>query len=229
MAASWLFVIACGLLADPRALLAIEGVIEINNAVVGTFPYSITASGTYRLTGNLTVTSGADGIDVSADNVTIDLNGFAIIGVSGSGTGIKSTNNQVTVRNGTVTGMGGAGISLGGTNATVTGVHSVGNGGAGIVIGSSSLVTDSTVSGNQGVGISVTGSGSTVLDNSVYGNSSYGLELNDISSSFARNVFQGNNGNSTIGSLSPPQVAPPPSGSNYFQIGSNLCNGDACP
>lgn len=227
IAASFLIIVT-GFLTYTSRVLAVDGVIDINSAVVTTFPYSITIPGSYRLTGNLAVTGGADGIDVSVDNVTIDLNGFAIIGMGGTGgNGIASTNNQVTVRNGTVTKMGANGISLG-ANATVTDVHAVGNGANGIVVGNSSLVTHCTVSSNTEVGISVTGSGSTVVDNSVYSNGGYGLQLNDISSSFADNVFLGNKGNATIGSLSPPQIAPA-SGGTQVQIGSNLCNGDSCP
>jgi hypothetical protein len=230
--AAWLLVIAAGFLPDAPAALALEGVIEVNNALVtqnGGFPFVISQSGTYRLTGSLAVTSGVDGIDVNADNVTIDLNGFAIVGSGGgAGIGIKSTNNQVTVRNGTVTGMGGDGISLG-ANATVTDVHAVNNGGDGIMVGDSSLVTHNTVSSNTGIGIYVNGKGSTVVGNSVYNNSSYGLALKDISSSFAHNVFMGNDGNPNVGSSVPPQVDPPPSGSTQVQIGPNLCNGVACP
>jgi hypothetical protein len=206
---------------------AVDGVIEINSAVVASFPFSITQAGSYRLTGNLTVTSGVDGIDVNADNVTIDLNGFAIIGMGGGGgNGIASTHNQVTVRNGTVTGMGANGISLG-ANATVADVHAVGNGADGIVVGNSSLVTHSTVSSNVGIGISVTGSGSTVVENSVYNNTGVGMMLSDASSGFARNVFLFNNGNHSIGSLTPPQLNPSSSGAD--QMGSNVCNGEACP
>ena len=47
---------------------------------------------------------------MTVDNVTIDLNGFAIVGGAGSGgNGVASANNQVTVHNGTVGGMGGNG------------------------------------------------------------------------------------------------------------------------
>ncbi len=165
---------------------------------------------------------------IIADDVTIDLNGFAIIGSAGGvGNGISSSNSEVTVRNGSITGMGGNGIVLG-NNATVADVLAIGNGGNGIEIGNAGLVTHSTVSSNVGVGIFVTGSGSAVVENSVYSNGSYGLQLEDISSSFARNVFLGNKGNSRIGSLVPPQVAPASSGIQ-FQMGSNVCNGDACP
>jgi hypothetical protein len=87
---------------------ASDGVFEINAdcANVGGcfagdssgYPVTITEPGSFRLTGNLT-TSNVDTtlISISADNVTIDLNGFSLIGpvtcsgspnvCSGSGSG----------------------------------------------------------------------------------------------------------------------------------------------
>ena len=103
---------------------AVDGVVLINQATVmaaGGFPYQINNSGSYRLSGNLVVSAGADGIDINASNVTLDLNGFAISGpgsCTGSGATISCQNEsgvgiscggnaptQVTIRNGTVTGF----------------------------------------------------------------------------------------------------------------------------
>jgi hypothetical protein len=55
---------------------AIDGQILINQATVmaaGGFPYKITQPGSYKLSGNLVVAGGTDGIDVNADNV-VDTN-----------------------------------------------------------------------------------------------------------------------------------------------------------
>src|SRR6266700_7689406 len=66
------------------AVLAVDGVVLINQSTVmaaGGFPYTITQPGSYRLSGNLTVPdANTTAIQVMADNVTIDLNGFSIIG-----------------------------------------------------------------------------------------------------------------------------------------------------
>jgi len=139
-AAAVAIVVVLAMLGGSAPALAVDGVIDINSAVVGSnFPFSITQSGSYRLTGNLTVPSAKDGIDVTADDVTIDLNGFAIIGSAGGvGNGSSSSNSEVTVRNGSITGMGGNGIVLG-NNATVADVHAIGNGGNGIEIGNAGL------------------------------------------------------------------------------------------
>ncbi len=66
----------------------------------GSATFLITQPGSYYLTGNIDVASG--GISVLADLVTIDLNGFAIIGQPGSvyGIAVESPCRNATVRNG---------------------------------------------------------------------------------------------------------------------------------
>src|SRR5579863_106653 len=60
---------------------------------ISALPFVITNSGAYYLTTNLTGISGSDGIIVQADNVDLDLSGFALIGVAGSGNGVDVTTN----------------------------------------------------------------------------------------------------------------------------------------
>jgi len=55
---------------------------------ISSLPYTITQPGSYYLTADLQGVAGQDGIYVPVDNVTIDLNGFALIGVAGSYSGI---------------------------------------------------------------------------------------------------------------------------------------------
>ena len=50
--------------------------------------YRITASGSYYLTGNITDQADKSGIEIATSGVSIDLNGFALIGVPGSGAGM---------------------------------------------------------------------------------------------------------------------------------------------
>src|SRR6266850_592227 len=73
----------------PQGAYAVDGVVLIdqNRALAGNvtpgdapgFPISITQPGSYRLSGNLTVPAATNGIEISASNVTIDLNGFSIL------------------------------------------------------------------------------------------------------------------------------------------------------
>ena len=77
------FVVIC-LLLGAAAAQAADGVIEINQASIesaGGFPLEITESGSYRLTGNLTVDDvNTTAIWVRTAYVTVDLNGFSIRG-----------------------------------------------------------------------------------------------------------------------------------------------------
>src|ERR1017187_583729 len=143
-----LSVLVVGLCAAP--VLASDGVLEINQVKVikaGGFPYVIGRVGSYRLTSNLYVTIAADpkntnAIQVDAQDVTIDLNGFSILGPAvcsgnpvtscintGTGVGVNSL-ESVGVRNGTIRGMGSAGIALRG--GSVERIHAEGNGSDGI-------------------------------------------------------------------------------------------------
>lgn len=72
---------------------------------ISSVPYSITQSGSYYLTANLTAGAGENGITVSADDVTIDLNGFTLRGsgaVDTTGIFIANNKNRMTVKNGII-------------------------------------------------------------------------------------------------------------------------------
>lgn len=176
--------IALGFLASTAQ--AIDGVAEINQtcaANTGCFagdapglPVQITEGGSYRLTGNLTL-SGAGSptsmISINASNVTLDLNGFSVRcsgagggSCSGSTSGITGTANRVTVRNGFIADMPGDGIDLQGSNLRGLGIQALNNGGDGIALGTATtlmgggvysgmLVESSVASGNGGNGIAV--------------------------------------------------------------------------
>ena len=53
--------------------------------IISSLPYVITNRGSYYLTGSLTATVGTNGIVIAANDVTIDLNGFMLIGVTNMG------------------------------------------------------------------------------------------------------------------------------------------------
>src|SRR5947207_5818225 len=107
-------------------MYAVDGVILIdqNRALAGGvtpgdapgFPVTISVAGSYRLSGNLTVPdANTTAISITAKNVTIDLNGFSIIGPTvctgipvtscsptGSGVGITSFQSMISVYNGVI-------------------------------------------------------------------------------------------------------------------------------
>ncbi|MEZ4334949.1 MAG: hypothetical protein R3F35_24590 [Myxococcota bacterium] len=160
--------------------LASDGVLEIHQACVATgcvpgdaagFPVTLTTSGSYRLTSNLTVPDAnttAIQLGPNADRSTIDLNGFAILGPTvcstftgscapiGTGHGIAADagTTEVGVRNGRVVGMGDHGLFLQNRDY-VFGVTAQSNGGIGIEVGAHSSVIDSQAITNGGTGIFV--------------------------------------------------------------------------
>lgn len=126
------------------------------------FPITITQPGSYQLSGNLTVPDvDTTAIEIASDNVTIDLNGFSIIGpfvcsdsscaTPGSGYGIATaalqTNySNITVRNGAIQGMGKAGIFLDGVGVAVEDMHIGGIGYWGILVqGENALVRHNNI------------------------------------------------------------------------------------
>lgn len=146
---------------------AVDGVVLINQSTViaaGGFPYKITQPGSYKLTGNLTPPAGVNGIDMLVDNVTLDLNGFSILG---GWFGITGKNSEA-VMNGTVKGVAQTGISLG-SNARVERVMALNNGYNGVDCGSGSLITANIATGNGHSGIQE-GGGSTITGNTASGN-----------------------------------------------------------
>ena len=73
--------------------------------------YEISKPGSYYLTENLAGVAGKEGIIITSDNVTLDLNGFTVQGVPGSLNGIATTFvNNVVIRNGIVSGWGDTGV-----------------------------------------------------------------------------------------------------------------------
>jgi hypothetical protein len=164
----------------------------------GRFPIKISKPGSYRLIGDLQV-KGGDGIAVLTDHVSIDLNGFSIIGsnvaASPGENGINATNRSfVSVSHGSVANMSGTGILLG-SEGVIREIHADGNGGSGlsckgdcsisdstaslnggdgILVASNSVVSNSITNGNKGVGIS-SGPNSTATGNTANANSAGGI------------------------------------------------------
>jgi len=124
---------------------------------ISSLPFTISSPGSYYLTGNLTGVSGQAGITIMASYVTLDLNGFSLIGVAGSLDGINSSLSvleHLVIRNGVIRNWGGRGLS----SFDTTEVHAedlrlLGNGGDGLRVGPRSIVRNTTSSGNAGYGI----------------------------------------------------------------------------
>ena len=182
---------AVALMLTPPRALAVDGVVEINAAKVqaaGGYPYRITQSGSYRLTSELRVSdSSLSAIKVTAADVTIDLNGFSIIGPgSGSGIGIDAGDQHlITIRDGEVAGMGGGGIKTG-HSSRIHHMRVFGNGTAvgdfGIWCTDGCIVSSNIVNNNHGSGIEVLiddnsfiGGEARIIDNIVQHNANLGI------------------------------------------------------
>lgn len=146
-----------------KTLTEVEPRIAINATNTpgdATSVFKITQPGSYYLTGNITGVSAKHGIEIAANDVTIDLNGYALRGVTGSLDGIGATTvvQNTAIVNGTINGWGDDGIDLLTTtclNTRVQGVTASNNGGDGITLYANAVVRDSIAYLNGGNGISV--------------------------------------------------------------------------
>lgn len=201
------------------------------------FPVTIPARGSYQLTSNLDLRNEVDPEDVTAIEVsitgpenagavTIDLNGFGIFGETsclgtpptqctplGTGVGIFSLGNRITVRNGFIQGMGSHCINLV-SDAQVEKVRVSSCGGNGIELGPNSRVRDNSVWQTWGHGIVMNGGPSQVTDNIVVGTHQDGL-LAPARVAYGGNSFDSNDGDAISGL--------------GVQISTNICGGVPCP
>jgi hypothetical protein len=162
------------------------------------FPIKITKSGSYILKGNLAPPLNTDAIDVTANNVTIDLNGFSISAspTSGSVWAISaSSSSGVVVRNGQVSGIC---LRLGQSalvedvialNCTIT---------DSIAVGANSSVIRSIATSGHATGIDCLDSGPTLGSNCLFaddtanGNGIHGIGCQRNGCNFARKTTNGN-------------------------------------
>jgi parallel beta-helix repeat protein len=123
---------------------------------IGSLPFTINAPGSYYLTGNLSSSSAtATGITISASDVTIDLMGFLLrnsVPTTGNGIQAADTVQNITVRNGSVTGWA-TGISLFAANVRVERITARANTGIGIISGVSSVIVDCVAALNGSTGM----------------------------------------------------------------------------
>jgi hypothetical protein len=204
---------------------AVDGVILIdqNKAMAGNvspgdsagFPVSINRSGSYRLAGNLTVPNNTtNAIEINASDVTLDLNGFAIVGpvdcsagfpcqnagsiasgygiIAGSDAPEKAWTN-ITVRNGTVKGTGADGIKILGDQVRIEDMRIHDTGLSGIVVRGpgarqqrNAIIRGNTVERAGSYGIKV--AGGLVTDNSITACADAAIQVAAGPGTVARNV-----------------------------------------
>lgn len=202
----------------PIRFFQADGVVYIdqNRAMAGSvtpgdvagFPVTISQSGSYRLAGNLTVPDlNTTAIQITADFVTLDLNGFSIVGpvvcttgtvttcpVPGTGIGVFAGSDQapfprgVRILNGSVRGMGLMGIQLTGPGSFVEKVTVDSNAGGGMSVAGTVIQSAAVQNGSFGF-IAATVRDSTSLEN--FGD---GIILNPIGGVATGNVSASNRG-----------------------------------
>jgi hypothetical protein len=207
-----LFLITLLLFSSP--LFASDGVLEINHTCAmetGCFagdtpgyPVTITEGSTsYVLTSKLIIANAVTtGIQINANNVSIDLNQFAIIlsfcddgstsdctPLAGTGVGVRSSGLHYgnSLKDGSIIGMGYRGVELG-QGSSVTNLLVQWNRASGIVVGPDSIVTGNRVRHNGVIGILA--SGSVIENNHVSENDSDGISAG--TSTVIGNVIVGN-------------------------------------
>lgn len=221
----------------PRSAPAVDGVVEISQtrAAAGGvspgdapgFPVTLSEPGSYVLTSNLDVRSfpgAADltAVDITADDVTLDLNGFRIVGPAsctgapgaisctpGAGVGIRSVGRNTSVTRGSVSGFAGGGATLG-PEARVRDLRAADNGTVGISAGQLSVVEQAVALGNGGAGIALGPDGAVLGSNASF-NDDAGLTLG-AGTGFSSSVLNQNGAGSAIGGVA---------------LGSNVCDGTA--
>ena len=120
--------------------------------------FIVSQSGSYYLTADIAGVPFKAGISIQADNVTLDLCGFAVIGtgLTGKGIAVSGSHTNVAVRNGTVRDWNNAGVDLGTANSVgVTDLMVNNNNGIGIFTGDQSVVTGCISRSNNGDNIRV--------------------------------------------------------------------------
>jgi parallel beta-helix repeat protein len=173
---------------------------DARTPIHGPGPVTIAAPGSYYLTSNINV-AGATAVIITASNVTLDLNGFAITGsLDNFGVVMGGNTLNVVVRNGTIRNFAqgilnagvtivslsnlmitenrnGVGLDADGIGVFIDGCTIVRNQQDGILaLGSTMVVTHSTVAGNGFDGIELRGSTDVVIrENRVNDNGRSGI------------------------------------------------------
>jgi hypothetical protein len=201
---------ACVLAGLTGSVYGVDGVVLIDqpHSLAGNitpgdtpgFPVTISLPGSYRLSGNLTVSdANTTAIKITANDVIIDLNGFSIIGPivctgvtgpavcppAGTGNGIEVENNTgVKVLNGTVRGMGATGVFISSQSGYVERVTTESNGLGGMLVGGRVVDSEATLNGSFGI-FAVSIHNSTAVNNHGNGiqvDASGGVAMGNISS-----------------------------------------------
>ena len=137
---------------------------------ISSLPFAISAPGSYYLTQNLQAAEAQNGITINANDVTLDLNGFALTGTETGGAAhgiiITSGNKNIAVRNGALRLWRGLGISAAGSlNTHFEGLRISDTGAGGLFAGANAIIRRCVVQNCNGDGIA--GEARTLVQESI--------------------------------------------------------------
>lgn len=146
--------------------------------------FRISQPGSYYLTGNLTGVSGKSGIEIAANNVVLDLNGYTLQGVSGSlsGVSVQLAADALTIRDGVVANWGFEGVfqSATCTGALIENVQAIGCSSHGFALaGEATVLSKCNSVSNLGDGFNM-GVGCVLTNCTSYSNNGNGIVLSSI-------------------------------------------------
>jgi hypothetical protein len=172
------------------------------------YPVTLSVAGAYILTSVLTPPDqNTNVIEITADSVSLDMNGFSIIGTNfcatpptcsaaGTGIGIVSANNLIAIEHGLISGMGSHGMSFTGVGILFREMgisHCAGNG---IQAADRVFFYDTAVGFSGGTGI-VAGVGANLINSNSGLNGVNGLVTGD-APKIKDGGFGGNVGNGIV-------------------------------
>jgi parallel beta-helix repeat protein len=147
------------------------------NILLSQLPQHVPWPATIKLAGTLIGLRLTNGITIASDNVTIDLNDHAIVGVVQALDGIRveGTRTNITVRNGSIINWPGDGVDASlAVNSQLRDLNAARNNGIGLRVGEGSLIAGCTARTNLLDGITA-GSGCQVTDCTTSRNGSEGI------------------------------------------------------
>lgn len=160
-----------------------------NTPPSGQYKVQISKPGSYYLTADVVGGAGEYGILINASNVTLDLNGFSIIGSAGSFSGVSCSAPQsnITITNGIVRNWGSVGLFVDNVSAgRYTDLTVASNGGSGLRVGSDSRVERCIVRSNGSIGQSgiFAGIRTVVAECTATGSGGAGIQLSNDCSAY---------------------------------------------
>jgi parallel beta-helix repeat protein len=135
--------------------------------------FLISTPGSYYLTTNIIGVSSESGIEILASDVTLDLNGFSMVGPPTANFGISTVSGitNTVIRNGIINGWSSINedIFSEANNITIENI-SISGAGTGIAcFGAGGVIRNCTVNLNSEYGIYIVGSGYTIYGNCFFG------------------------------------------------------------